>query len=113
MRHEVQPLKLYDDEERNDSAVLFRSGQYAASRPSVFAALKGYCLRSKAVHSLSAFYSRLLETRVTPLQTLHLLHAQLAFVLMVFPLPFSPFVRFLFLGWFALTVAQCRRAGLK
>ena len=68
-----------------------RSGQYAASRPSVFAALKGYCLRSKAVHSLSAFYSRLLETRVTPLQTLHLLHAQLAFVLMVFPLPFSPF----------------------
>ena len=85
-----------------------RSGQYAASRPSVFAALKGYCLRSKAVHSLSAFYSRLLETRVTPLQTLHLLHAQLAFVLMVFPLPFSPFVRFLFLGWFALTVAQCR-----
>ena len=23
-----------------------RSGQYAASRPSVFAALKGYCLRS-------------------------------------------------------------------
>ena len=71
-----------------------RSGQYAASRPSVFAALKGYCLRSKAVHSLSAFYSRLLETRVTPLQTLH-------------------FVRFLFLGWFALTVAQCRRAGLK
>ena len=57
-----------------------RSGQYAASRPSVFAALKGYCLRSKAVHSLSAFYSRLLETRVTPLQTLHLLHAQLAFV---------------------------------
>ena len=58
-----------------------RSGQYAASRPSVFAALKGYCLRSKAVHSLSAFYSRLLETRVTPLQTLHLLHAQLAFVL--------------------------------
>ena len=65
-----------------------RSGQYAASRPSVFAALKGYCLRSKAVHSLSAFYSRLLETRVTPLQTLHLLHAQLAFVLMVFPLPF-------------------------
>ena len=55
-----------------------RSGQYAASRPSVFAALKGYCLRSKAVHSLSAFYSRLLETRVTPLQTLHLLHAQLS-----------------------------------
>ena len=85
-----------------------RSGQYAASRPSVFAALKGYCLRSKAVHSLSAFYSRLLETRVTPLQTLHLLHAQL-----VFPLPFSPCVRFLVLGWFALTVAQCRRAGLK
>ena len=30
-----------------------RSGQYAASRPSVFAALKGYCLRSKAVHSRS------------------------------------------------------------
>mgnify|MGYP006964171774 CR=1 FL=1 len=53
-----------------------RSGQYAASRPSVFAAFKGYCLRSKAVHSLSAFYSRLLETCVTPLQTLHLLHAQ-------------------------------------
>lgn len=90
-----------------------RSGQYAASRPSVFAAFKGYCLRSKAVHSLSAFYSRLLETCVTPLQTLHLLHAQMAFVLMVFPFPFSPFVRFLFLGWFALTMVQCRRAGLK
>ena len=75
-----------------------RSGQYAASRPSVFAAFKGYCLRSKAVHSFSAFYSRLLETCVTPLQTLHLLHAQMAFVLMVFPFPFSPFVRFFVLG---------------
>ena len=64
-----------------------RSGQYAASRPSVFAAFKGYCL--------------------------HLLHAKMAFVLMVFPFPFSPFVRFLFLGWFALTMVQCRRAGLK
>ncbi len=111
-----------------------RSGQYSASRPSVFAALskpltpgvakraclcacliaalKGYCLRGKAVRALSAFYSRLLEARVTPLQTLHLLHAQLAFFLMVFPLPFSPFVRFLCLGWFALAAARCRRAGL-
>ena len=92
-----------------------RSGQYAASRPSVFAALKGYCLRSKAVHSLSAFYSRLLETRVTPLQTLHLLHAQLAFVLMVFPLPVFLLLFRFFVLWdgLPLTVAQCRRAGLK
>ena len=68
-----------------------RSGQYAASRPSVFAALKGYCLRSKAVHSLSAFYSRLLETRVTPLQTLHLLHAQLALSLIHISEPTRPY----------------------
>lgn len=90
-----------------------RDGRYGASRPSVFAAFKGCFLRGKAVRFLSVSYGRLLGTRVTPSQALRLLHAQLAFALMVFPLSLSPFVRFLSLGWFALTVAQCRRAGLK
>ena len=90
-----------------------RSGQYAASRPSVFAALKGYCLRSKAVHSLSAFYSRLLETRVTPLQTLHLLHAQLAFVLMVFSAPVFSFCPFFVLGMVCLDGGAVPSCGIE
>jgi len=34
LRHEVQPLKLYDDEERNDSAVLFRPFRTVCGFPS-------------------------------------------------------------------------------
>ena len=89
-----------------------RSGQYAASRPPVFAALKGYCLRSKAVHSLSAFYSRLLEL-ASPLADACIFFMHTGFVLDGFPIPFSPLFRFCSWDGLPLTVAQCRRAGLK
>lgn len=90
-----------------------QSGTYDVARSSVVAAFKSFCLNNACTLSLAAFYTRLLGLRVNPLQTLRLLHAQFAFVLMVFPLAFPPFVRFLLLCWFALTVWQCRRSGLR
>ena len=82
-------------------------------RPALFAAFKSYCQRCRWVVSLSSRYSRLLETRVTPLQALHLLHVQLAFFLLLLPCPLLLWIRLLLLGWFALAVAQCRRARLR
>lgn len=87
--------------------------KYAVSRSSLFSTLKACVLGSALVVSLARFYARLLETPVTPLQALHLTHAQLAFFLMLFPADFSVVIRLLLLGWFAMTVLQCRRAGLK
>lgn len=89
------------------------SEKYEVSRPSVFAAWRYSVLRSAAVLSLSRFYTRLLEFPVSPLQAFHLTHAQLVFFLMVFPLEMSVVIRLLSAGWFALTVLQCRRAGLR
>lgn len=70
-------------------------------------------LSSRRLMSLSRYYSRLLELPVTSLQTLYLLHAQLAFVCLVFPVECSLSIRVLFLVWFALSVLQCKCSGLK
>lgn len=88
-------------------------GCESSGRSSWLASFKAFCLGCAPVLFLSAFYSRLLEMRVTPRQTLHLLHAQCAFFVLLFPLPFSLWMRLLFLLWFVLSVRGCRRAGLR
>lgn len=91
-----------------------RVQKYAvSSQPFSLSAVKKRVLKSMWLHTMSGFYTRLLEMPVTPLQGLHLLHAQLAFLLMIFPADFSLPVRFLFIAWFGLALLQCRRAGLK
>lgn len=87
--------------------------KYAASRSSLFPMLKDCVSGSAPVLFLARFYARLLDLPVSPLQALHLTHAQLAFFLMLFPVDFPVSARLLLLGWFAMTVLQCRRAGLK
>lgn len=89
------------------------SGRVPAGRSSLFAAFKAFMLRSAPVLFLASFYGRLLEMRVTPLQALHLLHAQCAFFLLLFPLPFALWLRAIFLIWFASVLRQCHRAGLR
>lgn len=90
-----------------------RSSQFSDVRISLFSTLKSFVLRSTVIMILSRFYTRLLEMRITPLQTFHLTHAQLAFFMMVFPVEMSVVVRSLLVLWFALTLLQCRRSGLK
>jgi hypothetical protein len=85
----------------------------AVSRPFSLASVKHAILRSAKLVAVSHFYSRLLEMPVTPSQTLRLLHSQVAFLMMAFPVDFSLLVRTLMVLWFALTLVQCRRAGLK
>lgn len=82
-------------------------------RSSVRTQFKSFFLHCAPLLFLSSLYSRLLEMHVTPCQTLHLLHAQLAFYAMIFPFTMSLWVRFLLLAWFVWTVILCRRAGLR
>lgn len=89
------------------------SGKFEVSRPSVWGWLKLCVLNSSWLVALSRLYARLLETDITLLQAFHLTHAQLAFFLMLFPVDFSVVIRLLLLGWFAVTLVQCRRSGLK
>lgn len=63
---------------------------------------------SHCIKRLADTYSRLLEEPVTPRRTLRLLHAQLAGLMLVFPVNFHPGVRFLFLMWMVLAIWQCR-----
>lgn len=63
-----------------------------------------------AVRRLADVYSRLLEERVTPRQTLHLVHAQLACfaLLLTASAPWAFYV--LELAWTALAVKGCANA---
>lgn len=90
-----------------------RSEKYEASRTSLFASLKSCILQSNSLASLSRFYARLLEMDIVPLQAFHLTHAQLAFFLMLIPVEIPSFIRLSLSGWFAMTVIQCRKSGLK
>ena len=80
---------------------------------SLLAAFKAYILRSAVILFLSQLYSRILEMRITPLQAVHLTHAQLSFCMMIFPCELPVLVRVLLIVWFFLSVLQCRRSGIK
>ncbi|MCM1109310.1 MAG: hypothetical protein NC388_09750 [Clostridium sp.] len=71
--------------------------------------LKNSVFHNRLLLKLSCCYSRLLEERVSPLRTLRLLHAQVAFLSLVFPVVFSLPMRFLVLGWFIVAVSRCGR----
>lgn len=100
-------------EEMMLQSVTLRPKKYECPRTSRLSVLKSLCLQSNLLTGLGRFYGRLLEMQVTPLQAFHLTHAQLAAFLMILPVECSPLVRALLVCWFALTVAQCRRSGLK
>lgn len=79
---------------------------------SPFAGLRKRIELSVPIVRLSRCYTRLSERRITPLQTLHLLHIQAAFGTFVFPLAFPLLVRALMLVWFVVALLQGRRSGL-
>ncbi|MBQ9644896.1 MAG: ATP-binding protein [Prevotella sp.] len=56
---------------------------------------------------LTRYYSEVLERQLTTQQTLHLLNAQLAFLMTVFPAT-SMVLRVLCLTWFVSAVLKCR-----
>ena len=64
------------------------------------------------VKSLSALFSAVLEEEVNPMQTLCFLNAFLAFFMLVFPVSIPFLLRLIFLGWFVLSLLQCRQAGM-
>lgn len=91
------------------SASAARQAKFTGSFSATFAACRRWCARRRPVGCLSRCYTRLLGQSVSPLHTLRLLNAQLAFLLLVFPVPFSLAVRGLFLLWFGAALLQCRR----
>ncbi|MDE7377990.1 MAG: hypothetical protein K2N13_03400 [Paraprevotella sp.] len=85
-------------------------GKTVSFRTSVCDTLKAALCHNRLLVGLSRCYSRLLAEHVSPLRTLRLVHAQLAFFALTFPVVFSLPVRLLVLGWFAAALLQCRRA---
>lgn len=75
--------------------------------------LKHKVLTGKPLCVMAQFYSRLLETSITPLQALLLTYAQVVFWLMVFPYPFAIVTRVVFILWFAVALLQCRKNGVR
>ncbi len=63
------------------------------------------------VETLSDMLSSCLEEEVTPSQALRILHAVVAFTVLVFSYG-NVFFSVLFLIWFALTLIDCKRAGV-
>lgn len=62
------------------------------------------------VKALAAIYSGLLEETVSPRRTLHLLHAQVACLILVFPAALPLLVRVLLFVWAVLAVRGCRKS---
>jgi len=61
------------------------------------------------VSMLADYYSAVLERKIDVRQTLHLLNAQAAFAMTVFPVDGPLAVRALCLAWFVGAVLKCRR----
>lgn len=61
--------------------------------------------------ALAEKLSDCVEEKVTPGQALRILHAVIAFTVLVFSYS-NAFLTVVFLIWFALTLLDCRRAGV-
>lgn len=67
-------------------------------------------LSSALMTWLTLWMSRIMERELTPMQCLHLLHAQLAFGALLLLGGTSALVATLLAVWFGLSVLQCARA---
>ena len=62
------------------------------------------------VGQLGRYYADVLERPVNRRQTWHLLHAQLAFLMVAFPVECPLLLRMLFAAWFVTAVKMCKQA---
>ncbi len=94
-----------------DAATLSENNRFAAdSSPNRKAtSLIGRIENLRAVRSLAAAYSSLLEETVTPRRTLKLVHAQMAAALFLLPADMPTGLRLLLIAWAALACWQCRK----
>lgn len=76
-----------------------------------------FSLVSKAVETLNhsvepvrKYYSDVLERPVDRRQMWHLLHAQVAFMMVAFPVECPLLLRAVFAAWFVVSVKMCRQA---
>ncbi|MBQ9667928.1 MAG: ATP-binding protein [Prevotella sp.] len=66
-------------------------------------------MAERPVEALTRYYSEVLERRLSSRQTLHLLNAQLAFLMTVFP-SMSMVLRLMCLTWLVGAVLRCRES---
>lgn len=75
--------------------------------------IRNIILHSDLLRHIADFYTLLLETSINEVQSLHIIHAQIAFASMIFPIEFSPFVRAVFFIWFVITLLICKKNDIK
>ena len=69
------------------------------------------CYVGSCAETLAQAMSACLEEKVSPAQAMRILHALVAFTVLVFSYGHA-FLSVLFLIWFVLTLVDCKRAGL-
>lgn len=69
------------------------------------------CYVGSCAETLAQAMSACLEEKISPAQALRILHALVAFTILVFSYGHA-FLSVLFLVWFILTLVDCKRAGL-
>lgn len=85
---------------------LTSSHRRASALPSVWSGIKKAA--ASPVEWLRRYYSGVLHKEISTRRTLRLVHAQLAFVMAVFPLYDSLLVHMLVALWLVWAVARCR-----
>ena len=67
-------------------------------------------LQSKTLQEIARLFSLIMEEKVDTKQTLHILHAHLAFFMLIIFGGCSPLVAALMVAWFGLAAYQCKRS---
>lgn len=65
-----------------------------------------------ALGAVANYYSSLIDKRLSLRQTAHILNAQTAFTMTIFPVDCPLAVRFACVGWLLLALRGCKRSGL-
>lgn len=77
------------------------------SRRPTYSSLFSLLSSSNWLQGLTGLYSDLLGERITPVQTLHLLHVQTAFAVLLLPVDISLPLRFILLLWTIVAALSC------
>lgn len=89
--------------------LLLETTDLAAGKP---VGLTDRLLDAAPLKGLARLYGSLLERKITPRQTLHLLHVQAAGAVLVLPVTVHAGFLLLALAWLGLAAWQCRRSLL-
>ncbi|MCF0195917.1 MAG: hypothetical protein HUK03_01505 [Bacteroidaceae bacterium] len=83
---------------------------YPTMETNVISSVRSSILNSKVLQETARLFSLVLEEKIDTKQSLHIIHAHIALIMLILLGNMSPVVAVLMLIWFGLTAYQCKRS---